>query len=316
MKNEFNLSFLLNPFERIAGVRALLIGLVIFFVSTLLAQSSDIVFSGVIGVQIAPVSISQAFVIHGISTVILILMMYITGLISSSTSIRFIDVAGTMVLSRAPFLLISIFVGLPFINNSWKRIGLAMIDADMITLSIFALSTLVVIFGIIWFVVLAYNAFSVSCNMKGMKSGIVFTVSLLLSFVISTLIILKIYSVDIIPAVPENNPHTNELVSQADFSEINAIAKQAALDIYNGKYEDVIVHFDDKMKEVLPVDKLKEVIQTMESRFGKMVNIEDDIKNTQVSGNNIVMVPVAFEKMSLYFRFTFNENNQISGFYM
>jgi len=321
MKKQSNLSLLFNPFERIAGSKALIVGLIFFIISTALAHLGGVVFNGILSIQLIPINLTQAFIVHGLSLLLLILVMYVTGLIFSPSSIRFIDVVGTMTLSRAPLVLVGAMVSLPIVNGSWRKFVSSILmgetPSDPLVVPIFICSMIVTLICIIWFIVLAYNAFSVSCNIKGMKNNIVFTVSLVLTFVICLFISAKFLPVDLTPITSANQMNVESVLGQKENYEIiNRIAEQAAKDISEEKYDNVVSYFDDKMKEALTIEKLAEIMKAMEANSGKIVKVENEVKNTQVDGYRVVMVPVQFEKKSLYFRFTFDDRNKIVGFYM
>lgn len=320
MKNESKWSLLFNPFDRIAGLKALLIGLILFCISTILAQLGGVTFNGLISVQVTSLNMVQAFIVHGISLMSLILVMYISGLIFSPTSIRFIDIAGTMTLSRIPFVLIAAVVAIPLVNESWRKFVAVIFSPDISSepfiIAVFTVSMAIVLICIIWFVVLAYNAFSISCNIKGVRCGVIFTISFLIAFAVSMLLIMKIFSFTIPSVSPEYNTDVAGTVQQYETEIINEKGKQAADYIVNGRYDEATALFDDRMKKELTPEKLSEVMKSMEARFGKIVNIGDEVENTQINGSRIVLVPVEFEKMSIRFRFTFNEDDQIIGFYM
>lgn len=321
MKKQSDLSLLFNPFERIAGFKILIIGLILFVISTILAHIGGVVFNGVFSVQLIPVNLIQAFVVHGLSLIMLILVMYLAGLIFSASSIRFIDVAGTITFSRAPFVIVGAMVSIPIVNQSWKNIVSTILLSDFSVkpwaLAVFIASTIVVLICLIWFVVLVYNAFSVSCNIKGMKNNIVFTVSLILTFVLSLIVSAKALQKEF-PAIAVNNKENieNITVQEENFDLINETARRAAKDISQQNYDNVVFYFDDKMKEALPVEKLAEVMRSMEARFGKILRVDDEVKNIIAGENRIALIPVQFEKMVVNFRFTFNDKDQIIGFYM
>lgn len=320
MKSKSNLSFLFNPFDKIAGIKALCIGLALFAISTVLAHLGGVVFSSIISAQLIPFNLAQAFIAHGVSLLVLILVMYVAGLIFSPSSIRLIDVAGTMTLSRAPFVIIGAMLSIPLVSSSWQKFVSVIFMPGMASESwvapVFIGSMVIVFICVIWFVVLAYNAFSVSCNIKGMKNNIVFTASFLIALLICFLLFAKFSPVPLPSIVSDAQSSTENVSQQENYEVINGIAQQAAIDISEGKYDEVTVCFDDKMKEGLSPEKLAEVMKSVEARFGKMVKVGDEIKNERIGENRLVLVPVRFEKMELYFRFTFDGENRIVGFYM
>lgn len=103
MENFKKNSLLINPFVRIAGGKALGVGLIVFLVSIFIGYWGNLIFDGVVDVhfvvQLTPI---RALVIPSFALVVFILTLYITGRLVSQSSIRFIDVAGTVTLARTP----------------------------------------------------------------------------------------------------------------------------------------------------------------------------------------------------------------------
>lgn len=191
MKNKENLLLLINPFERIAGSKALLIGLPVFIVSILLAYCGNMIFDGVLDAHFSnKPTLAQALLMPSIALAILIIILYITGHLLSKSAIRFIDVAGTITLSRAPYLIISLVVLIPGIYENNMHISKSLLTQDFAAISfiqwiVFFGSLIIMMISTIWFIILAYRAFSVSCNIKGAKGIIGFILALLISEIIA-----------------------------------------------------------------------------------------------------------------------------------
>ncbi len=322
MKSKSTFSFLVNPFNRIAGGKALAIGLVVVMLTTLLGQLNGVIFDGVLNVHLVSVTMTQAVIMQGISLLSLIVFMYLSGKIFSASSIRFIDVAGTMSLSRFPFLLISLMTIFSGVSASINEVVQSLYLQSFASIGfsvwlIFGLSIAVFIIVAIWFIVLAYNGFSVSCNIKGAKNGIVFAVSFIIAEVVSILAIMLLYSALYTPLLNEAARNPPMIEVQSDFKNIEKIAIQTSVSIVEGDFEKTTSDFDNLMKESLPAEKLKEILDEMEIRFGKMKQIDEaNIKHATTGNFRFIIVPVHFEKMVLNFRFTFDEKDKIAGFYM
>ncbi len=107
MKNNIS-EWLFNPFKRIAGIEAFIIGLAIAAVAAVIGSFSGVVFDGIIDVHFdKQLTLSKSLICSGIDIVILVLFMYLAGLIVAK-GFRFVDMLGTMTLSRAPFILLAI----------------------------------------------------------------------------------------------------------------------------------------------------------------------------------------------------------------
>lgn len=198
MKNKETLSLLINPFVRIAGTKALLIGLFIFIISILLAYCGNMIFDGVVDAHFSDkTNLLQALVIPTVALAIFIVVLYITGRLLSKSSIRFIDVAGTVTLARAPYLLISLVVLIPGIYDYNMKIVQSLLTQSFAEVSVlqwivFFLFTIITMIASIRFVILAYRAFSVSCNISGAKGIIGFIVALLFSEIVAAIAIHQI----------------------------------------------------------------------------------------------------------------------------
>ncbi len=177
--------WIFNPFKYIAGFKALMIGWAIMLATACISFFSKTHFDGVIDAHHA-LSISFHWYIYlleqFIAWVSAVIMFYVAGLIFSGSSIRFIDVAGTMALARWP----AIFVAL--INFAMPPVkDLHNIGAGVI---IIALAGLVFV---IWMIALIYHAFIVSCNLKAGKATLLFITALLLAELLSKLVFHQLY---------------------------------------------------------------------------------------------------------------------------
>ena len=198
MKSKENLSLLINPFVRIAGGKALSIGLVIFVASILLAYCGNMVFDGVLDAHFSDhINFGRALLAPSIALFIFILVLYLTGRLLSKSSIRFIDVAGTVTLARTPYILISLVVLIPGIYDYNMVIAQNLLAQNYSGITIvqwivFFLFLFVSMVATIWFVILSYKAFSVSCNISGAKGIIGFITALLFSEIVAAVAIYQL----------------------------------------------------------------------------------------------------------------------------
>jgi hypothetical protein len=191
--------WLFNPFKFLAGVKALLLGLVIILASGLLGWLGKTHFDGVLDVHIQPQAPLWCFLAEGlINWICMVVPLFFFGLIISNSSFRLIDVLGTQALARGPYL-IAALVMLPDAN---RRVGEYLTSkftaaAPTTTISyvdvpIFAFALIVTIFTAIWMVALMYRAYAISCNVKGPKAIITFIVSLIGAEVLSNFVIVQL----------------------------------------------------------------------------------------------------------------------------
>ena len=178
--------WLFNPFIYIAGTRALLIGVSAMLVTAIIAFYTHAHFDGVLDLHFGHISsMSTVFLEALIDWGCMVLVFYIAGLIASGSSIRFIDIAGTMALARWVMVFPAIIgFGIHVPATTPKTIDeiMSSITPSFIVLSLFGL------LFIIWMVALMYNAFSVSCNLKGSKAALSFIAGVIVAEIISKVI--------------------------------------------------------------------------------------------------------------------------------
>ena len=177
---------LFNPFIYLAGGKALAFGLVSMTLAAVLGFLSQSHFNGVLDFhkfnRQLPLYVS--FAEQVIVLTCLVVPFYIGGRIFSKSQIRLIDVAGTLALARYPM----IFTALTGFGLRSEFHGIEDITAGVILMGLIALVL------IIWMVALTYNAFSVSCNLKGIKNTSVFIACLLTAEVSAYMLCGQLYS--------------------------------------------------------------------------------------------------------------------------
>lgn len=167
---------LFKPFDRVAGSKALGIGLVFLLFSAIVAYYSHTHFDGALDIHYGTEpTLVWSFVETLVAWLSMGLIFYLTGLLFSKTKIRFIDALGTSALARAPLLLAAL---LGFMMPHTVE-GFPIINAPFI-IGIFL--NLVIV---IWFIVLLFQAFKVSTNLKKNKLVLGFILSLLLAEALS-----------------------------------------------------------------------------------------------------------------------------------
>lgn len=168
--------FLFNPFNRIAGARALLLGWLLILLTAIIAFFSHCHFDGALDAHAGQkgawwLYLAEPFLAWG-STV---LVFYGTGLLVAGPQTRFVDIAGTMALSRWPKIFVALLFLIPVsVPQRASDVGLPLIA--------FGLSALV--FSI-WMIALMYHAYTVSCHVKGTKAVVSFILALVIAELIS-----------------------------------------------------------------------------------------------------------------------------------
>jgi hypothetical protein len=191
---------LLRPFERVSEFRALGIGLSFMLLCGALNCVGNVRFDGAVDVHLTRETVSAVcFLAEGfIGWLVFATFLFLSGIIFSTSSIRFIDVLGNLALSRWPLIFVSLLaLVLPhqeisryltsrFLNDAPKAVMQAPAATAFIA---FGLLTVIVLASTVWMVVLMYRGFSLACNLKGSKGMLVFGSTLLVSEVISKYLI-------------------------------------------------------------------------------------------------------------------------------
>ncbi len=121
-------TWLFNPFIKIAGSRALIIGWIVILLSAVICYYGHAHFNGVLHMAKEQRLNNAPFYIYLIEPFVdwgcLVLLFYIGGRIFSRSSIRFIDVAGTLALARWVMIFMAItgfFLVALIPNKQWKN---------------------------------------------------------------------------------------------------------------------------------------------------------------------------------------------------
>jgi len=169
-------TWLFNPFTYIAGYRALIFGFIFMTVTLVISFYSNTHFDGAIDAHIGfqtPFSVYIAEQIIAWGSVVL--TCYLVASIISKSAFRFIDLAGTIALSRAPMLLVSIIAFVPVLQNA---------KPGQISNTVLLIA-LVMIIPVIWMITLMFNAFKTSANVKGTRAVVGFIAALILAEILS-----------------------------------------------------------------------------------------------------------------------------------
>ena len=173
-----NNRFIFNPFVYIAGFKSLIIGLVGLCLTSFLAYITGTHFNGFIHVEFAKDCCFWVYLLENvIQWIAFSVVLYLAGLMLSKSKIRLIDVFGTILLSRIPLLIVPVFRLFPFFQSF------------VIFSTTMYLLVGVYIVSFIWFVVLSFNAYKISCNLKNDKLLFSFFACLVISEVLIKLVL-------------------------------------------------------------------------------------------------------------------------------
>jgi len=168
---------LFNPFKKLAGGKALGIGLAILLLTAFAAGFSNCHFDGVLDAHVGAelpdwVYYLESLMAWGISA----LVFYLAGVIFSPSKIRLIDILGTTALARYPFFFIAL---ISFALPNLRPDELPPLTPPFVFVSI------VMVLISIWYIALLYHAFSVSCNLKKNKGIWAFIGAIIVAEIIS-----------------------------------------------------------------------------------------------------------------------------------
>jgi hypothetical protein len=182
-------TYLFNPFKYIAGWKALALGWAIMLITACIAWYGKTHFNGVIDAHYGLAAPFRIYVFDAaIAWALAVACFYAAALIFSGSSVRLIDMAGTMALARAPMIFVALlFLAMPPANHLLRAKNSYDIGAGPLLLSVAA-----VVF-IVWLVALMYRAFTVSANLKGSRAAWIFFVTLAIAEVLSQFIFFPLY---------------------------------------------------------------------------------------------------------------------------
>ena len=111
--------------------------------------------------------------------------MFLAGLFIARR-FRFVDILGTMTLSKAPFLLLAIvglFTKMPDMSNVIKDPFIMLSSPSLVFLLILSLPV------IIWSIALMFNGFKVATGAKGTKLTVTFIAAVFVAEIVSKILI-------------------------------------------------------------------------------------------------------------------------------
>jgi len=190
-------TWLFKPFKFIAGSKALIIGIVLMSLISVLGYFSNTHFDGVLDIHYGCPEIPSPYINHALYQLIgwgtLTIVFYITARIVTKSDIRFIDIAGTLALAQAPLILAAVSGFIPSVHiclgdlNTTSLAEMASVLKENILM--LSISGLVMTVIVIWSILLKYNAYSVSANVKGAIGIVSFIIALVISEIISKVLL-------------------------------------------------------------------------------------------------------------------------------
>jgi len=193
-------TILFNPFEKYTAEKLILFGFLLTVIGIILGVSFSARFDGVLDLHFVTTKVNYVNLITDIS--INILCVTITFLIGAkiiNIKTRLIDIIATVVISRSPLYILSVFN----INNYMGKISETVLQDNNLNLesniefSAFDL-TYMVLFGLIailtsvWHIALLFSGFKTAANAKGTKSIILFITAIVIAEILSKIIFYNI----------------------------------------------------------------------------------------------------------------------------
>ncbi len=175
-------SFWINPFIKIAGFRSLIYGLLGLLLIAVVAYLTGTHFYGFSDLGFAKDSEFWLYALEQLlSWVLISLCLYVSGLLFSNTKLRVVDVFGTNILARMPLLLVPLVRLIPpFQSFVFQSVEMYLL------LGIYVLS-------LAWTMVLMFNGFKISSNLKGIRLIASFIISIVVAEILIRLILNSIY---------------------------------------------------------------------------------------------------------------------------
>lgn len=171
---------LYNPFIQIAGFKSLLIGVSGLIITTFTAFKTGTHFNGLLNIDLAKDSGYWVYLIENCSQwIILSAFFYLAGLILSKSRVRLIDVLGTTLFSRIPLVITPLVRTIPIFQSF--AFG---------SVTMYAIVGIYLV-SLIWTIVLLFNAFKVSGNLKSVQLIVSFIACMILSEVLTKIFLYK-----------------------------------------------------------------------------------------------------------------------------
>ncbi|MYE44878.1 MAG: hypothetical protein F4X79_12735 [Acidobacteria bacterium] len=187
--------WLFNPFVRVGGEQALLIGTAVIVVTGLLAAAGETHFGGLLRLTIGSsvplwVPVVEGLVIWVVMSVLFVLI----SLLVAPRSVRPLDIAGTQALARAPLVLLAL-ANLPAPVRDANRETAAAIAEGRLPPQMAASLIAGVVGGVcvVWMVQLMWKAFAVSCNQRGGRAVAFFVAVVITGHLATSFLLMQMF---------------------------------------------------------------------------------------------------------------------------
>ena len=168
-------------------------------------------------------------------------------------------------------------------------------------------------------IALKYNAFSMSCHLKGVKAVVTFIVALIVAEILSKLLIIFLLSsfFSDYPTTSETETcSTEKMIVATDSLTIMQKTEIITKAFEQGDFKAITVFFDTKMKEKLSSNHLRMAWMQTNFTCGKFEKADiESVKETQIEKYDVIEVPFFFRKKNRNLRLVFNSDGEISGLF-
>lgn len=321
-----SLTVLFNPFFYVAGLQALGLGMAAIGLASLIGWWGHTHFDGVLDTHTGAAAPLWLFFAEGvIDWLCLFLVLWLGGRVISASSFRAVDLLGTQALARWPAVIISL-IALP---KAFQTIGNELLE--QLKQGKFQLSPghAIFFFGIIiatipficWMVVLMYESFSVSCNVKGGKAIGTFIAGVVVAEILSKLCLVLILPYAEIGDASAAATHSRaSAVVSASASagkpaaDLRAAGAQFVDLLAASDFAGALARFDSAMTGTLPQPKLEAAWQTVQQQAGPFKK-QLRARVETIAGYNVVFVTCQFEHANLDVKVVFDARQQVAGLF-
>lgn len=321
------LTWLYNPFYFVAGAKALTLGIITIDLTALIAYMGNVHFDGVLDMHMGrPGPMWLFFAESIIDWLAISLVLWAGGRLISKSSIRGVDVFGTQALARWPMLFVSIIAMPKPVQNAVSTLVAQLTfgsfqfnPAGLVLVLVFAASTL---FLLCLMVVLMYQGFCVSCNVRGGKAIGVFIAGLLIAEVISKLALFPLVerayaapgpSVQEVQPTASSQTNSGAISAQSELS-ISQMGEAFVDHLAKGEFALAANGFDETMTRVMPEASMAKSWKDLALLAGAYQRrIETTVQTEQ--GYQIALVTCQFERTRLNVRVVFDANRQVAGLF-
>lgn len=167
-------NYLINPYYRIAGFKSLLVGFIGLLLLSFASFKTGTHFYGFSNIDFAKDSFFVFYALeHAISWLVFAVFAFLLGLFLSKSSVRAIDFLGTSLLARIPLIITPIIRITPifqsFLFHSFEMYFIIV----------------VYLISLAWTIVLLFNGYKISSNLKSNRLIISFIIVLVISEIIT-----------------------------------------------------------------------------------------------------------------------------------